>query len=65
MREWICSWLRHKLVDVQSFENGSRKMLCKRCKQYYCLNTKYEVFVEWTPILDSHYVEMTGSRTIV
>lgn len=47
----------------QSFENGSRKMLCKRCKQYYCLNTKWEVFIAWSPTLEKHYSELIGSRT--
>jgi len=60
---FLCSWLTHRLTEIQRFPNGSVKTRCKRCKGIFCLNHKYEVFVPWTDVIDQHYVEMTGART--
>jgi len=65
MREWICSWFRHKLRTVQTFPNGSHKQYCSRCKGYFIFNSEYEVFVPWNAIVEDHYTEVTGARTIL
>lgn len=65
MMAFLCSWLRHRLVEVQSFPTGSRKMKCTRCGGYYCLNERWEVFIPWLPLTEEFYAELTGARTIL
>jgi len=65
LKDFLCSWFRHKLRTVQTFENGSWKQHCTRCDQYFVFNKEYEVFVGWTPLVEQFYVELTGSRTIL
>lgn len=65
MNSLICSWFRHKLRTVQTFENGSWKQHCTRCDQYYVFNREFEVFVPWSPLVEEFYAKLTGARSIL
>lgn len=63
--KFLCSWLTHRIDNVQLFPNGSIKVKCRRCNGYFILNKQYEVFMEWNERLEFHYSDVTGARTIL